>query len=132
MESGGPHREHLLSNAGRVLLSDTGRRTLRLLALAVTLVGSPVILAGAWLRWAMKCDEGCRSPADASGGGQSWTSHASSWQWDAQFALALVGFLAALAAFYFATARRGPLVAAMGLAGILCGAWLVWYAASPL
>jgi hypothetical protein len=131
MERSGPHREHLLTNAGRVLLSDAGRRALRLLALVATLVSSPVILAGAWLRWGMKCDEGCRSPADVSGGDQSWTSHASAWQWDAQFALALGGFLAALAAFYFATVRRGPLAAAMGLAGILCGAWLVWHAASP-
>ena len=122
----------MLGNAGRVLLSDAGRQTLRFMGLDATLVGSPLILAGAWFLWAMKCDEGCRSPADTSGGGQSWTNHASAWQWDAQFALALAGFLAALAAFYFATVRRGPLMGAVGLAGILCGAWLVWYAASPL
>jgi hypothetical protein len=122
----------LLGNAGRVLLSDAGRRALRLLALVATLVGSLVILANASLQWAMKCDDVCWSPADTSGGGRSWTGNASAWQWDAQFALALGGFLAALAAFYFATIRRGPLVAAIGLAGILCGAWAVWYEAGPL
>jgi hypothetical protein len=67
-------------------------------AAGAVLVPALVLIFGAWLRWRMKCDEGCYDkPAGAHEPGHAWTSYTTSWQWDAQFALAAGGVMAAVA-----------------------------------
>jgi phosphotransferase system glucose/maltose/N-acetylglucosamine-specific IIC component len=54
-------------------------------------------------------------------------------QWDAQFAVAVAGLVAAAAAVYLAaTARPRQCALAATLAVVLGGGWVGWYSASPL
>lgn len=99
----------------------------------VVLVPALVLFTGAWLRWRMKCDEGCYDkPAGAHEPGHAWTSYTTSWQWDAQFALAAGGVVAAVATVWLTAKGRGTHATFAVLAAVvLCGAWIVWYSASP-
>lgn len=98
---------------------------------ASVLVPMLLLFLGAWLRWAMKCDEGCYLRDQEPG--HAWTRYEGSWQWDAQFAVAVAGLVAAGAAVYLARKARPALCAlAALLALVLGGAWIGWYSASPL
>jgi hypothetical protein len=89
-----------------------------------------VLALAAWLRWGMRCDEGCYQRATEPG--ESWTRYRDSWQWHAQFALALLAVIAAATAIM--TLRVRPLagVPAAMIAVTCAGGWIAWYLATPL
>jgi len=102
-----------------------------LTALVAVLSFAIVVLAlAAWVRWGMRCDEGCYQ--HATGPAESWTRYRDSWQWHAQFALALFAVIAAGAAII--TLRVRPLVGVTAIAvAVACaGCWIAWYLATPL
>jgi hypothetical protein len=85
---------------------------------------------GAWLRWGMRCDEGCYlRPTEP---GEPWTRYTDSWQWHAQFALASLAVIAAGTAL--GTVRARPLVGLViaTVAAAFAGGWVGWYLATPL
>jgi hypothetical protein len=100
---------------------------------AVVLVPAFVLFIGAWLRWGMKCDESCSdTPNRAYEPGHAWTSYTTSWQWDAQFALAAGGLVAAAATGWLTAKGRGTqATVAVLTAVLLSGGWCIWYSASP-
>src|SRR3990170_4974261 len=104
-------------------------------ALVPLLVLAPTValLLAALLRWGMRCDETCRDrTGEGAEPGQPWPAYESSWQWDAQFALAVVGLLAAVAAVWFAQRTRWRATAlAIGCTIAFGGGWVLWYQLSP-
>jgi len=96
-------------------------------ALSVAIVA---LALAAWLRWGMRCDEGCYRRSTEPG--HSWTRYKDSWQWHAQFALALLAIIAAAAAIM--TRRVRPLagLTAAIIAVASAGGWIAWYLATPL
>ena len=84
----------------------------------------------AWLRWGMRCDEGCY--VRSAEPGEPWTRYGDSWQWHAQFALALLASIAAGAALVTVRARPVVGVVMAAIAVALAGGWVGWYLATPL
>ena len=103
-----------------------------LLTVAVAVLGVVVVALalGAFLRWGMRCDEGCY--VRSTDPEQPWTRYRDSWQWHAQFVLALVALTASAGAVV--TVRRRPLAgsALAALAAVAAAGWIGWYAATPL
>ena len=70
------------------------------------LIGIPAAAAAAvmtlfsFYAFAMQCGDSCSSGAD-----ESWTERTGSWQWTAQFVLALLGLMTFMVAGYFADRR---------------------------
>jgi hypothetical protein len=109
--------EPLLRTRGTVLAA--------VLALAIA-----AITLEAWLRWGMRCDEGCYLRSAEPG--QPWTRYSDSWQWHAQFALALVAVIAVGVALMTIRARPLTGLATATIAVAFAAGWVAWYLATPL
>jgi hypothetical protein len=109
--------ERLSRNVGTALIA----------ALAVAIMAMTL---GAWLRWGMRCDEGCYLRSAEAGA--PWTRYRDSWQWHAQFAVALLAMLAAGAGLVTVRSRPPAGIALAAAACALAGSWLAWYLATPL
>jgi hypothetical protein len=99
------------------------------LATALVLAVVAVALA-AWLRWGMRCDEGCYERSTEPG--QPWTRYRDSWQWTAQFALAALAVIAAGGAIMTVRGRGVTPFRLAVTAAAAAGGWIVWYVATPL
>lgn len=55
-----------------------------------------VTMLPAYLLWTLRCDESCAAPEDTASA--EWSQVEDAWQWDAQFAVAVIGLVAALVA----------------------------------
>jgi len=106
------------------------RTKLAAAGVAVVLLAIAILTLGACLRWSMRCDEGCYSPASSPG--QPWTRYEDAWQWHAQFAVALLAMIVAGAALAIVRRRPAHGLLAAGVALTLAGTWIAWYLASPL
>ena len=95
----------------------------------LALVTAAVFLA-AWLRWGMRCDEGCYLRSAEPGA--PWTRYRDSWQWHVHFGVAVFAVLAAVAGLLLVRVRflAGIVIAAVATGS--AGTWVSWYLATPL
>jgi hypothetical protein len=105
-------------------------RNVRTVLVALLALAIAATTLGAWLRWGMRCDEGCYLRSAEPG--EPWTRYRDSWQWHAQFALALLAVIAAGAALVTVRARPLTGLAMATIAVAFAGGWVGWYLATPL
>jgi|SRR5215203_3675263 len=105
-------------------------RILRTVLAAALALAIAAMALGAWLRWGMRCDEGCSLRSAEPG--QPWTRYSDSWQWHAQFAVALLAVIAVGIALVTIRARPRAGLAMATIAVAFAGGWVAWYLATPL
>jgi hypothetical protein len=79
-----------------------------------------------------RCEQECFGTYRTYEPGQPWTNYEDSWQWDAQNALAAIGFIAAVAAMlYLIPPRLNRALVLTGVSLLFSAAWIAWVALSP-
>jgi hypothetical protein len=108
------------------------RKAVRWLAAALTVTGF-VVLMMEIQRDPNRCHQNCFDGSDNTfEGGHVWTAYTSSWQWDAQLALAWLALLVPLWALWAAGRRsRWETIASLGLSVALIAVWIVWVTVQP-
>ncbi len=75
--------------------------------------------------WAFRCSDGCLY-------GGSWGDSLSSWQWEAQFLLAVVGVSLTAVSIVLATLKQSMFLIPMVLAAVLFGMWSILFSTSGM
>ena len=113
-------------NEKKSVQTDNGSCLIIVAVAAFAVILSLVWLYIAWALWSVRCDDSCYDDGNISREGSQWTDWWSSWQWDAQFFIAIAGASLLLLALSLAIAKKDIYKVPIMIAVALLATWSVF------